>query len=213
MMFLKISHIVRYNHVDNNRLGPLRQRQPTCKVKIDQDDDIDDLCTLLKTSKLTLELKCIGISQLYVRSLDSLYQFQRDDKIKSLPATAASTPLMIGCTPLCDSKRPGNEILTTPSNQASGSSISNESTRLLGFGSLPSSFRVDSTDGFAVTSVLYPSESDIVNVSEDMSLAGELMDMIPRGKRNREESILLSGRKVLLLMVRQLCIHSNSTSD
>jgi hypothetical protein len=162
------------------------------KVVIDPDDDIDDLCTFLKC-KLSIELKDIGVSQLEVNSPDALVAIRRDEKIRNIPANTVLKPLIIGTSPENDATGLGSKILTTPSNQSSASTICNSSFPLLGFGSLPSSFKLDATDGSAVISALCPTDSDIANVSEDMPLVGELIDMIARGESETNGINLIFG--------------------
>lgn len=152
------------------------------KVKIDENDDIADLCSVLKNTQLSDELKGIGLSQIDIKSSDSMESFRRSIKIKELPETTDRTPLIIGTTLLHDAGQLNSKYLMTPCSQHSASSISNGSLPLRGFGSLPSSFRIDATDEFVVSSALCPTDTDIENVSEDMPLTGELMDMIPRGE-------------------------------
>lgn len=152
------------------------------KVRIDEDDDIADLCSVLKNTLLSDELKGIGLSQIDIRSPNSLQSYRRGLKIKELPLTSDQTPLVvIGTTWSSNAKQLDSKYLKTPSGQYSASSISNGSSfPLQGFGSLPSSFRIDATDNHIVSSALCPTDADIDNVSEDMPLAGELMDMVPR---------------------------------
>ena len=163
------------------------------KVKIDENDDIADLCSMLKNAQLSDELKGIGLSQIDIKSPNSLKSFRRSIKIKELPETTDETPLIIGTTLLNDAEQFDSKYLMTPSSQHSASSISNGSLPLRGFGSLPSSFRIDATDKFAVSSALCPTDDDIANVSEDMPLTGELMDMIPRGEDDAKGISIIFG--------------------
>ena len=156
------------------------------RVAIDQEDVVDDLCNLLKDIKFKTELTDIGRTQLDVKSPDDSHvSYGRDKIIKDLPATTADQPILIGFLQASShaasyDSRPELNFLTTPSSQNSASIISNDSVALLGFGSLPTSFRIDATDESVVSSALCPTDTDIQKVSEDMPLLGELLDLIPR---------------------------------
>ena len=136
-------------------------------VKINENDDVADLCSELKTNYLATELKGIDLTQIFLQSPNSLDSFPRNVKIKELPKTTCQTPLNIV---IYDSKYLMTEF------------FDGGSSRLSGFGSLPSSFKIDATDGYVVCSALCPTDTDINNVSEDMPLMGELMDMELRGE-------------------------------
>ena len=108
-------------------------------------------------------------------------------------------------TRLEDDDASATTIETTQSSQTAASSYGK---RLLGFGYLPTSLRVDamvrlppqhvapsssSSDAIAedssfefpkVSSVLCPTENDIADVTGDMPLCGELMDMLARGEND-----------------------------
>lgn len=159
---------------------------------MDENDDIADLCSLLK-DKLRDELKGIGLSQIDIKSPNSLVSFRRSKKIKEHPATTVQTPLIIGKTLLNSVEQFDTKYLKTPASQHSASTISSGSLPLRGFGSLTSSFRIDATDDFAVSSALCPTDADIDNVSEDMPLTGELMDMVPRGEHDARGIDMIFG--------------------
>ena len=151
------------------------------KVTINADKDIDDLCRLLKDTTLSIELRDVGATHFGVRSPDSLSELSRDMAIRDIPVTTADRPLTV-VTNGNEAVVSVSESMTTPSHQNAASSIANSPFPLQGFASLPSSFRFDATEGSAVRSVLCPTDSDITNVSEDMPLAGEFLDMVPRGE-------------------------------
>ena len=76
----------------------------------------------------------------------------------------------VKATPLLESK-------ITRSHQHLGSLASASTAALLdGFGSLPSSFRVDATDNSVVWSELCPTDTEVNSVDSDMPLVGELVD-------------------------------------
>ena len=151
------------------------------KVSINEDKDIDDLCALLKKNDFCPTLNDIGQAAIDVKDSNSLKSLRRSIKMKDLPQTTDLTPLIIGKC-LNNAKSNSNDLLTTPSHQKSASTFANGSLPIQGFGSLPSSFKIDATDGFLVSSALCPTDADIEKVSEDMPLLGELMNMIPRGE-------------------------------
>ena len=168
------------------------------RVAIDEEDIVDDLCDVLKDTKFNTELRDIGRSMLDVKSPDDSHvRYSRDKIIKDLPTTTAEKPIIIGILPppsyASNSSQSGSKFLTTPLCQNSTSTISNDSVPLRGFGSLPSSFRIDATDEYAVSTALCPTDTDIQSVSEDMPLIGELMDLIPRGEEDSRGVNLVIG--------------------
>ena len=68
----------------------------TVKVYIDENDDVDDLLSLLKSTKLSDELRGIGLSQIHVKSSSSLQRFRSSEKIKDLPKSTDQAPLIVG---------------------------------------------------------------------------------------------------------------------
>jgi Phosphotransferase enzyme family len=167
------------------------------RVEVEDDCDLDDLCKMVKDVNLSgVQLKDIGIFQLYVKSPDGLQIIEKNTLISSInmsyenPIKIEVTP--VKATPLLKSK-------ITRSHQQSGSTASASTTALLdGFGSLPSSFRVDATDNSVVWSELCPTDAEVYAVDRDMPLIGELVDLIPRGEDEAHGvSIILTNENSL----------------
>ena len=132
-------------------------------VEVEDDCILTDLCKMVKDVNLTGDrLKDIGTFQLNVRSPDGSGMMLKDTLISSIDmspsslikieVTSSVDPIRmevtsaVKATPLLESK-------ITRSHQYSGPLASASTSALLdGFGSLPSSFRVDATDNSVVWS-------------------------------------------------------------
>ena len=153
------------------------------KVTMKDTADIDDLSGQLSKTKIFGESKDIGKANYNVKLGDGT-TVKRNVKIFDLPSDY-DNPLRIEIKNATETFRPDNNFLTTPSRQNAASTAANCNLYLSGFGSLPTSFRVDATDDCVVWSELFPTDAEISDVNCDMPLIGELMGMIPRGEDPR----------------------------
>jgi hypothetical protein len=149
------------------------------KLTMKDTADIDDLSGQLSRTNIFGESKDIGKANYNVKLCDGT-TVKRNVNIFDLPSDY-DNPLRIEIK-YATTFRPDNNFLITPSCQNAASTAANGNLYLSGFGSLPTSFRVDATDDCVVWSELCPTDAEISVVNCDMPLIGELMGMIPRGE-------------------------------
>lgn len=150
------------------------------KLTIKDTADVDDLSRQLSKTNIFGESKDIVKSKYSVKLADGT-TVKRNVKICDL-AGDYDNPLRIEINNATVTIHLGKNFLITPSCQNVASTAANGNLYLSGFGSLPTSFRVDATDDCLVWSELCPSDTEISDVNCDMPLIGELMSMIPRGE-------------------------------